>query len=152
MVNPSKKKGYNLERMIRDLLNFELKEQVASRDGRPYFPDVVLNLSNCFYYLECKWRKNGWKSLYEMIEKGAHGVVLKADYKEPLFVIPLDWFVQLLRASFKRKRKVSNFIKCLSCGEDIWDNPYNWIPCPFCGVFSDRRRHKGNGTESREGN
>ncbi len=127
---------------------------MASRDGRPLFPDVVLSLSGRFYYLECKWKKSGWRSLYEIIEKGADGIVLKADYRPLLLVIPFSWFIELLSLKEKEvsnlREKVSDFIECPSCGKEIWDNPYNWVLCPFCGVFSDGKEHRRNGTESKK--
>lgn len=66
--------------------------------GGSYLDDLTLKIMGAITRWECKWRGDGFKSLYKWIA-GNHGVFIKADRCEPLVVLRADYFMQLIQAA-----------------------------------------------------
>ena len=75
--------------------------------GSRFFGDVTLPVCNVDRPLEIKCRANGFRELYKWLE-GCWALVVKADRKTPLVVLPMPEFIELVKQA--EKGKASNGI------------------------------------------
>lgn len=89
-------KGSRLERYIaKELGGRRVYLSGSSKSLGEAFTGDVKALGLTF---ECKWRKDGFKTLYGWLEEEyIDALVVKADRKEPLIVVPLSTFKEVSR-------------------------------------------------------
>ncbi len=98
MPNRSKQKGDRSERMIVELFRaagVNAYRVPLSGAATGFKSDVEVRLPGTTLRLESKVRDKGFSRIYQWIT-GHDGLVIRADHKEALLVIPLDRFVSLL--------------------------------------------------------
>ncbi|MEM4958333.1 MAG: hypothetical protein QXX12_00485 [Nanopusillaceae archaeon] len=92
------KKGKRVEYQIRDLLRAlgPCERVPCSGNARAFKGDLIFFFKDKEFRIEVKARAQGFKQLYTWLEK-ADLLIVKANYKEPLIIIPFKLFEELLK-------------------------------------------------------
>ncbi|MEM5854357.1 MAG: hypothetical protein QW228_08385 [Candidatus Aenigmatarchaeota archaeon] len=93
----SLRKGKRVEYQIRDLLRKlgPCERVPCSGNARAFKGDLVLFLKDRELHIEVKARAQGFKQFYAWLEK-VDLLIVKADRKDPLIVLPFKLFEELL--------------------------------------------------------
>jgi Holliday junction resolvase len=103
MPNRSKQKGDREERaIVNDLraLGFEVERTLESgkRSDGSEPVDILLESRIGTLRIECKMRKDGFKTLYNLIDKGSVDVLtLRSNNKKRLYVLTEETMLNLLK-------------------------------------------------------
>ena len=95
----SREKGMRAERQIVELLRafgFDAHKVPLSGAVTGFESDVELRVGNKVFRLESKMRAHGFGLLYRWLT-GVDALIVKADYKSPLAIIPLEKLANLLQ-------------------------------------------------------
>lgn len=103
----SREKGNRTERaLVRTLQDHGFGAErvpLSGAAGGSYVGDVTIPLLGADRTIEVKARADGFRELYKWLE-GRDVLVVKADRREPLVVIPLRFAVDVARAAEKANR------------------------------------------------
>jgi Holliday junction resolvase len=103
----SRQKGNRFERALVRVLQehgFAAERVPLSGAARGRFGgDLSVPLLGVDRRIEVKARGNGFKQLYEWLN-GADFLIVRADWREPLVVIPLDLAIEIAKAAEKNSR------------------------------------------------
>lgn len=97
MVN-SRRKGYRTEHeIVKKLRGYGINtRRVPLSGGAPFFSgDILIEINGKEYKCEVKARKDGFKQIYKWLEE-RDLLLIKADRKEYLVIIPLDLFINFI--------------------------------------------------------
>ncbi|MEM5872112.1 MAG: hypothetical protein QW051_04530 [Candidatus Aenigmatarchaeota archaeon] len=94
-MNKSKRKGDNFERQVVNEAKSYMLEAYRFYCSRSPLEDKV-DVVVAGRHLQCKKRAKGFKEIYKWLETGIDGLVISADYKEPLIVLKYKDWLKLL--------------------------------------------------------
>jgi len=106
----SKQKGYRFEVSVRDKarsFGLDAVRVPLSGAAEGFLGDVVVESKK----LSCKARAHGFSRLYTWLQ-GYDALVVKQDFHNPLVVVPLEHYLELLKCqkdSLKEEKRHSNF-------------------------------------------
>jgi len=91
------RKGKRIEYLVRDLLRKvgRCERVPCSGNARAFKGDLQFIYKGKVYKVEVKARKSGFKSFYKWLE-GMDILIVKANHKKPLIILPFDTFYKLL--------------------------------------------------------
>ena len=108
MGKPSRDKGLRFEREVvqifRDRGYCAERVPLSGSAGGSFKGDVTVPVFGADRKIECKVRQDGFREFYKWLD-GNSAVVVKADRRPPMVVLPLSTALDLLDAAEKNRSK-----------------------------------------------